>query len=93
MLINVFLVAHAEVFIQTLLGIVSFEFYDFTDVYIESFSLQANDPINEHFENLDYESSDFILNMGLLWALALILPAVLVIILLFGRFCQILPRM
>ena len=92
MLINVFLVAHAEVFIQALLGIVSFELYDLTDVYLNVFSLEMTDPVNEHFENLDYESSDFILNMGLLWALVIILPVILIAILLFSRYCACLPK-
>ena len=93
MLINVFLVAHAEIFVQALLGIVSFELYDLTDVYVESFSLEVNDPVNEHFENLDYESSDFILNMGLIWALILILPVIIITILLCSRFCDCVPKL
>ena len=91
-LINIFCVSHAEAFFSFILNIVSFEFYDPADFLVDKFKADQNDPINEHFEMTGYERSDFTLNMGLLFLVALALPLLLMAIVFSSLFCKCLPK-
>ena len=92
-LINVYCAAHTEMYISYLLDIFSFEFFDPAEWISDSFNIQENGPMNEHFESTGYERSDFILNMGLLFLVALaIVPLILLMLLSSSRVFCCMPR-
>ena len=64
LLIKIYMVAHAELFLKELQRITAFEIYDPGEFTEETFSLEAGESIDIHFEATGYESANVITNLG-----------------------------
>ena len=55
-LFQVTMPANAGMFFRTIMSIAAFDFYDFTDIIHELFSIEPTDPIDKNFESIGFES-------------------------------------
>ena len=91
-LIKQYCVPHTEIFISVLLDIVSFELHDPVDFLVKNFNLEENAPINQLFETVGYERSDFVLNMGFMFLIMLVIPVLLMTIVFCSYLCSSMPK-
>lgn len=91
-LIKQYCVPHTEIFISVLLDIVSFELYDPVDFLVKNFDLEENAPINQLFDTVGYERSDFVLNMGFMFLIMLVIPLLLMTIVICSYMCSGMPK-
>ena len=82
MLLKIYCIAHAEIFRNYLMEIVSFKIYEFSQSLIEHYSSEESGPFDSHFEALGYESCHSIINMGSIFIVFIIAPFIIVVILL-----------
>lgn len=64
MLIDLFSFANMETFYKKLLLVTNIQVYDPSPIYMFLLPLERSEPVNIHFEDTGYESSDFVLNSG-----------------------------
>ena len=87
MLIQIFLVAHAEIFLRSLQKLIAFEIYDITDLAKTLFGSEASDPLDIQFESVGYETSDAIINSGVISIVIFTAPFFLLVSYLASKFC------
>ena len=93
MLIQVPLVGHAEFFVEEIMKVIAFQFYDTKEITTSSLpDVQENEPLDIHFLALGYDTSDSILNMGPIFWFLLIWPGLIIIIFLLTK-CRCCPRL
>ena len=85
LLIKIYMVAHAELFIKELQRITAFEIYDPGEFTEEAFSLEAGESIDIHFEATGYESANVITNLGIPFYVILLFPLVVLCLFLLSR--------
>lgn len=56
--------SNAGLFFKQVMEIAAFDFYDFTDIILDLFEIEATDPIDNNFEAVGFESQYFLINMG-----------------------------
>lgn len=87
MLIDLFSVAHCEVFFGYVLQISNLQFFDPSGPMVDTLPVFENEAINIHFEETGYEYSDSILSMGSAIVILVIAPSLVVIILAMRFLC------
>ena len=87
MLIDVFTVAHCEVFIGYVLQISNLQLLDLSKPMAEILPVFENEAINLHFEKSGYEYSDSILSMGSVIVIIVVVPFLVAMILLMRYLC------
>ena len=85
MLIQMYMVAHAEMFILELQRMISFEIIDLGDYFADFFSLSDSDSVNIQYEAIGYQSSDAIINLGPIFAVILLAPLYVALVLALSR--------
>ena len=85
LLIQIYMVAHAELFLKELQRITAFEIYDPSEFTEETFNLEAGESIDGHFEATGYESANLITNLGLPFYVILLFPLVILCLFLLSR--------
>ena len=56
--------SNAGIFMKQVMEIASFDFFDFSDIVHQSFSIEVTGAINDNFEQIGFESEYFLVNMG-----------------------------
>ena len=87
MLIDVFTVAHCEVFIGYVLQISNLQLLDLSEPMVENLPVNENEAINLHFEKSGYEYSDSILSMGSVLVIIVVAPFLVAMILVMRYLC------
>jgi hypothetical protein len=74
LLINVTVPGHALIYFEALLGLITFQIYDFSPLLTRMFALSDQDTVafNDNLYYLGYQSTYFILNMGNIFLLLLL---------------------
>ena len=85
LLIQVFLVAHAESFLQELKNLIAFETFQFDGLLKSIFNAEENEAVDIKFESVVYESSDAILNLGTLILVIVLSPLFMELVFLFFK--------
>ena len=80
MLMKIFCIAHAEIFRNYIMKIVTFKVFDYSQSLIEYYSSEQSEALDSHFEALGYESSHSIINMGSTFFLFIVAPVLIVLI-------------
>ena len=87
LLIDVFTVAHCEVFIVYVLQISNLQLFDLSKPIVEHLPVNENEAINLHFERSGYEYSDSILSMGSVIVTIIVAPFLVAMILVMRYLC------
>ena len=87
MLIDLFTVAHCEIFFGYVLQISNLQFFDLSDPMVDNLPVFKNEAINSHFEKSGYEYSDSILSMGSVIVTIVATPFIVAIILVMRYLC------
>lgn len=80
-LFNIKMPANASNFFTQIMSIAAFDFYDFTDVIHDMFSLEPTESFSSNFETIGFESLYFLINMGSIVIFYLIYTAMLCLVL------------
>ena len=88
MLIQIFLVPHAELFLKKLKEMIAFEAIDLKKLLQDILGdVEENEPMDIHFESMGYETSDAILNLGPILVIMVLTPNLLVILAITSCLC------
>ena len=87
MLLDLFSVANCETFFSYLLMIANLSLFDPYESLTKFLPVNDNEAMNLHFEEIGYEYSDSILNMGSIVLIVLMAPVVFLVILLLKYIC------
>ena len=87
MLIDLYTVAHCEIFFKYILQISNLQFIDLSDPMADNLPVFKNEAINLHFEESGYEYSDSILSMGSVIVTIVVAPLLVAMILAMRYLC------
>ena len=86
-LIDIFTAASGESITLRLLQYLKVELGDLKPILMDFFDIESSEAINVHFEASGYETSNFILNLGPIFAVTLLAPAYVLLMLLLSKLC------